>query len=117
MSSEDTLPGAEDATELEEEETLPIIPTIDTRQRDLEEREVAYAAGRREAGDVVVSGPIIGGWGPGRYFQNRMRAHQYCVAVYGADRVKELEGRTRGRWSFLISGLKRPEEGLRSNAS
>ncbi len=94
-------------TAYEEEDTLPITPTIDTTQKDLEQREVAYTSlSQRTDRDVVLSGPIIGGWGPGRYFQNRGRAHDFMVAKYGAGRVVELDGKTRGRWSFLIKDLR-----------
>lgn len=101
----DDLEGAE-GIEDELEATLPITPTIDTKQRDLEEREVQYYTEARGPADVMLSGPVIGGWGPGRYFQNRRRAYAYLVEKYGKDRVKDAAGPVRGRWAFLVKGLK-----------
>lgn len=89
-------------TELDELERLePIKPTIDTPEPQLAESEVAYDH-VRSVRDFVLSGPIIGGWGPGRYFQSRARAEAWCQEKYGKERVRRLEGQTRGRWSFLI---------------
>jgi hypothetical protein len=61
----------------------------------------------REPGDAVVSGPVSGGWGPGRYFQSRRLAHAHCVEKYGEARVKQLQNWTRGRWAFLIKDLRK----------
>jgi len=61
----------------------------------------------RGPGDVVLSGPITSGWGPGRYFRNRREAYAAMCAKHGADRVRFLEGVTRGRWSYLVKGLKK----------
>lgn len=92
----------EQEIEEELEFLLPITPTIDTKQRDLEEKEADYSASRRYTKDFVLSGPIIGGWGPGRYHQNRAIAEAWCKRKYGAANVKRLDGITRGRWAFLI---------------
>lgn len=94
-------------SEAEDEADEPLKPTIDTHPREFEEREVLYESGRRREGDVVLSGPLIGGWGPGRYFQNRRRAREWCVAKYGAARVWGVEKLQRGRWAYLIKGLKK----------
>ena len=87
----------------EDEDKLPIKPTIDTRQKDLEEREVLYDW-VRQPGDVVLSGPVIGGWGPGRYHMNRLSAKKRLIKKFGANRIRDVP-QTAGRWAFLVKGL------------
>jgi len=69
--------------------------------------EVALAAAQRGSRDVVLSGPVGQGWGPGKWFKSRFFAFRYAVMKYGASRVKLLPGVTSGRWAFLIKDLKK----------
>jgi hypothetical protein len=80
------------------EDSLPIVPTIDTTK--LAEREVDYDD-QRAPGDFVISGPLHDGWGPGRRHATRARARDAAMRRFG-DRVRELPGQTWGRWSFLV---------------
>lgn len=91
----------------------PLEPTIDTTEQEMDERFVFYPNVMRAPSDVVLSGPVIGGWGPGRYFQSKARAFEHFVEKYGNARVRKLDRSTKGRWAFLIKGLKGPE-GLKS---
>lgn len=93
-------------TPLIDDTPVALVPTIDTREAEFLEKEVHYQVGRRDPSDVVLSGPVIDGWGPGRYHQNRFFAMRHLVEKFGAHRVKRIEGQTKGRWAFLIKGLK-----------
>lgn len=94
--------GPQDASTSDELEFLePVKPTIDDTEKKLEESEISYDS-VRAVRDFVLSGPILGGWGPGRYHQNRARAEAWCKQKYGELNVKQLAGTTRGRWAFLI---------------
>lgn len=55
--------------------------------------------------DVVVSGPVRGGWGPGRWMPNRYVARKWADGKYGPERVLPVPY-TEGRWAFLIRNLK-----------
>lgn len=81
----------------------PFIPVIDATDDDFTTRWVDYVD--RGPRDVVISGPIIGGWGPGRWHKNRRVAYWVAVDKYGEDRVK-MTRQSSGRWSFLIKNLK-----------
>jgi len=88
---------------------LDVEPTIDTDPKELAEADLAsrfYTKMLRGAGDVVLSGPVIGGWGPGRYFRSKRLAKRYLSMKYGVDRVQRLPGRQKGRWAYLIKNLK-----------
>jgi|SRR5690349_2825706 len=82
----------------------PLNVTCDTTQKEFLDRFVDYNL--RGPNDVVLSGPIISGWGPGKYYQNRMMAYRALVALHGADRVRFTEKNTIGRWSFVVKGLR-----------
>lgn len=84
----------------EEEYDRALKPTIDTAPKEFFERDVVYED-QRQHGDYVLSGPIIGGWGPGRYFQNRRQALEFYRAKFG-PRCLRMDNQTRGRWSVLI---------------
>ena len=94
----------------EEEDKPPIDldkpPTIDTKQRILEDWLLVYPHTQRGPNDVVISGPVIGGWGPGRYFRNRRLAIQHYIEKYGHARVGMVGGKTKGRWAVLIRNLR-----------
>lgn len=94
-----------EATEGEPEldNDYPLIPWCDTPDAELGARWVDYSD--RGPRDVVVSGPITGGWGPGRWQKNRRYAYWRLVEKYGEDRVKPMK-QSIGRWSFLIKNLK-----------
>lgn len=81
------------------------IPTLDSSSRALEsgDRPVTYVD--RGPLDVVISGPVVGGWGPGRFHRSRRAAFSFVVEKYGAERVMPTKQST-GRWSFLIRNLK-----------
>src|SRR5262245_11223106 len=82
----------------------PMTVTCDTTRQEFENRFVDY--GERSERDVVLSGPVLGGWGPGRYYFNRRAAFRAHVDKYGKERVMPTEKATIGRWSLLIKGLK-----------
>ncbi len=94
----------DDADELIEEE-LPLAPHCDLDTSEFGSRFVEYSS--RGPRDVVISGPITGSHGPGRWHKNRRVAYWCCVEKYGADRVQQTR-QSEGRWSFLIKNL-RPE--------
>lgn len=97
--------------DLDDPEIYPLVPTVDTTRREFQDRFVHYAG--VGPNDAVLSGPVIGGWGPGRYHQSRRQAREWLEARFGRERVRETEGISRGRWSFVIRDLKirpyRPE--------
>lgn len=64
---------------------------------------VDFAYSDRGPKDFVLSGPITGGWGPGRWFKTRGDAFSHATAKYGPARVR-LTKQSTGRWSFLIKG-------------
>lgn len=66
-----------------------------------------YTKALRGPRDVVLSGPIIGGWGPGRYHQSKALALRYLRLKFGDERVRVLPGWTRGRWAYLIKDLRK----------
>ncbi len=65
-----------------------------------------YTRALRGPGDVVLSGPVIGGWGPGRYFRSKAMARRYLELKY-PGRVRPAGGWTRGRWAYLVKDLKK----------
>lgn len=81
----------------------PLIPWCDTTDDEFGNRWVDYVD--RGPRDVVVSGPVTGGWGPGRWSKNRRVAYWRLVGKYGANRVKPTK-QSQGRWSFLIKNLR-----------
>lgn len=91
---------------LDDEEIYPLIPGCDTNPNDFGFRWVDYSD--RGPRDVVLSGPVIGGWGPGRWHKNRRVAYWRLVQQYGRDRVQVMR-QSQGRWSFLIKNLKPAE--------
>lgn len=100
---------AEDWEELSpilEKSTVPLEPTIDTNEKEFADRFVEYPHTRRSDRDVILSGPVIGGWGPGRYHQNRALARQHLIEKYGADRVRTIGRYIRGRWAFMVLNLR-----------
>lgn len=101
------LDEPEDTSEFEVEDTgeYPIVPTIDTPGQVLEEGERFVDYSTRGPRDVVLSGPLTGGWGPGRWFKNRTQAQHYVVEKYGIARVAPIRERA-GRWAFLIKNLR-----------
>jgi hypothetical protein len=99
------LEEAGDATE-EVEGPVEVKPTIDTKERELEMGLVEYPHTKRGPRDVVLSGPVIGGWGPGRYFRNRRLATRHFIDKYGHARVGMVGGATKGRWAVLIRNLR-----------
>lgn len=105
-SSQEETPE-EDISEFESEDSgeYPIVPTIDTPGQVLEEgnRFVDYSI--RGPRDVILSGPLTGGWGPGRWFKNRSMAYLFVVDKYGVGRVSSVRERA-GRWAYLIKNLR-----------
>lgn len=88
---------------LDDPEVYPLIPWCDTSDDEFGYRWVDYVD--RGPSDVVLSGPVTGGWGPGRWHSNRRVAYWRLVGKFGADRVKQTR-QSEGRWSFLIKNLK-----------
>jgi hypothetical protein len=93
----------DDYDELDMPEEYPLLPWCDSSNDEFGSRWVDYDD--RGPRDVVISGPVTGGWGPGRWHTNRRIAYWRCVGKYGVDRVKQLR-QSEGRWSFLIKNLK-----------
>lgn len=112
MTSENTpdtttdSPGEIDVESLDDAEQFPLLPWCDTTDDEFGTRWVDYSD--RGPRDVVLSGPVIGGWGPGRWHKNRRVAYWRLVAQFGEDRVKQMR-QSQGRWSFLVKNL-RPAE-------
>lgn len=88
---------------LDDPEIYPMVPWLDASDSDFDSRWVDYCD--RGPRDVVVSGPVLGGWGPGRWHKNRRVAYWRMVLKYGEDRVKPTR-QSQGRWSFLIKNLR-----------
>jgi hypothetical protein len=84
-------------------EMYPLLPGCDTPADEFGARWVDYTD--RGPADVVLSRPVTGGWGPGRWHKNRRVAYWCCAAKYGVDRVKTTR-QSDGRWSFLIKNLR-----------
>lgn len=94
----------EDEGELEATAEEFFIPTVDSgRELETGERFVDYTD--RGPRDVVLSGPVLGGWGPGRYHRSRRVAYGYLVSKHGEDGVRPMP-QSKGRWSFLVKNLK-----------
>lgn len=89
--------------EAKNEELYPMIPWVDSTESDFASRWVDYHD--RGPRDVVLSGPVTGGWGPGRWMKNRRAAYAFCLEKYGKDRVK-THRQSSGRWAFLIKNLR-----------
>lgn len=87
------------------DEVPAVDPTIDTAIADLEAPTSWVAYSDRGPMDVVLSGPVIGGWGPGRWHQNRRIAFGWALRTYGVDRVVATP-QSNGRWSVLIKNLR-----------
>lgn len=87
-------------------------PTIDTDPDSLAQMSAVDPNGRfytkamRGARDVVLSGPILGGWGPGRYHRSKAVALEWLRTKFGQERVRVLPGWTKGRWAYLIKDLR-----------
>lgn len=97
--------------EVEPEGPQELVPGVLTTLPEL--REAAKPDGNlyvnytlRGPRDVVLSGPILGGWGPGRYYSSRRVAYFALVERFGENRVQFVDGLTRGRWGYLIKNLK-----------
>lgn len=99
----DALP--EDA-ELATEETSDEPASDAVPEMDADPGDTSWLYSTRGPSDAVVSGPIMGGWGPGRWIANRRAAYVWAVAKYGKDRVVQMDQQTEGRWAFLIRGLR-----------
>lgn len=99
------LADLEDATgyTTEEPQWIPLRPGADTKEAEIGVREVEYSC--RGPRDVVLSGPVLAGWGPGRYFNSRRAAYAWAITKYGKQRVQRTRY-TRGRWAFLIKNLR-----------
>lgn len=86
------------------------IPSVDSGpDLDTGARLVDYTD--RGPSDAVLSGPVLGGWGPGRYHRSRRVAYTYLVDKHGEDRVRNMS-QSKGRWSFLVKNLKAGASGL-----
>lgn len=87
----------------DDEDTYPLLPWCDSTDDEFGTRWVDYSD--RGPNDVVLSGPVIGGWGGGRWHKNRRVAYWRLAGQFGEDRVKQMR-QSQGRWSFLIKNLK-----------
>jgi hypothetical protein len=87
-----------------EEFQYGFIPTLDSGP-DLERNERFVDYNTRGPRDVVLSGPVLGGWGPGRYHRSRRVAYAYLEGKFGEGRVVRTP-QSKGRWSFLVKNLK-----------
>lgn len=90
--------------ELYEHIPEPVIPTVDTDPFELA-TSVVVDYSTRGPRDVVMSGPIANGWGPGRAFKGRRQAYIWAATKYGSDRVQPVK-EVAGRWAFLIKNLR-----------
>lgn len=104
---EDDLVPTDEAIEDEENEELApkvISPNIDTSEKELEHGEYEIEYSDRGPNDIVLSGPLLGGWGPGRFFQSRGAALVWATQKYGPGRVKKVKEQP-GRWAYLVKNL------------
>lgn len=96
--------AAEEGEGMDEVDGGGWLPTLDSGpDLDSGARFVDYTD--RGPRDVVLSGPVLGGWGPGRYHRSRRVAYTYLVDLHGESRVKVMS-QSKGRWSFLVKNLK-----------
>ena len=96
-------PGDMDYDELDNPDEFPLIPWCDSTDDEFGSRWVDYTD--RGPRDVVLSGPVINGWGPGRWHKNRRIAYWRLVGQFGAHNVKQTR-QSQGRWSFLVKNLR-----------
>ena len=96
--------NSEHEKDYDDPEIYPLRPGVDTTRQEFRNRFVEYNV--RGPDDGIRSGPLSGGWGPGRFFRNRAIAFHAMCHEYGKERVRQLEGYQRGRWAFLIKNLK-----------
>ena len=89
--------------DLDDPNMYPLKPGCDSLDKEFNERWVDYSP--RGPRDVILSGPVLAGWGPGRYFSNRRAAYMWALTKYGKERVSRVRY-TRGRWAFLIKNLR-----------
>lgn len=96
----------------------PEIPTLDSSPKELDVVAKSLEMGAehvpapysvRGDSDVMLSGPVTGGWGPGRWFPNRSGALNWAVSKYGSARVVVPEAQSAGRWCLLIKNLRSPD--------
>lgn len=104
IDDEDLPDGDDEDTDLEPEYN-DFIPTLDLDTNSLEtgQQQVSYTD--RGPNDAVLSGPVVGGWGPGRFHRSRRAAYAFLVEKYGESRIR-ITPQSTGRWSFLIKNLK-----------
>ena len=102
MNSNSTDLQAEFSSEAEALPAARIEHTMSARE--IEGSEVYYDA--RGPRDVVLSGPVYGGKGPGRYYGTKAKAYHAMVAKFGTDRVRRVDGPTGMRWAYLIKNLR-----------
>lgn len=92
-----------DLSGLDDPVEYPLLPSVDTDDKEFGTHWVDYTD--RGSRDVVLSGPVIGGWGPGRWFANRRNAWFWAVRKYGEERVKPMR-QSLSRWSLLVKNLR-----------
>lgn len=78
-----------------------VVPDIDMSEDALSTVEYSIRGPR----DVVLSGPVGPGWGPGTWYPSRGAAYQKLEAKYGKERIRKVPT-VMGRWAFLIVNLK-----------
>ena len=99
----------DDDDDIPEDETLEPeywTPTCDSSPQSMESGSnqlIDYST--RGPRDVVLSGPVAGGWGPGRYHRSRRVAYHVLRDKFGAERIVPMR-QSKGRWSFLVKNLK-----------
>lgn len=60
----------------------------------------------RGPGDVVISGPLVSGVGPGRKFESRLSAITWAAEKYGSTNVSLIEA-GEYRWAVLVKNLRK----------
>lgn len=87
------------------QEDLTFVPTCDHGAGAVEANNGAISYSTRSPRDVILSGPVVGGWGPGRYHRSRRVAFAALKEKYGEARVVPTR-QVKGRWSFLVKNLR-----------
>ena len=84
-----------------------VIPTLDEGPKEVKGDTDVYAPySTRGPRDVMLSGPLPGGYPPGRWFASRIDAAAWAITKYGVSRVVVPEAQSKNRWCLLIKELR-----------
>lgn len=75
-------------------------PTVDMTDADLEDMDIMYDD--TPPGTFVVSGPLVGGPGKGRRFDDIIDAEEWVNTTYGRHYGRVRDAEEFGRWAFRV---------------